>query len=285
MIKMTRLLFALKPDERYAAFHERALFNHILASIDPEDGRVCYMVPVGPNVTHEYQGMMQSFTCCVGSGMESHALHGDGIYYESGDKLWINLYVPSTADWKSADAKVSMETVFPEGNTATFKLALAQPKQLTLAFRRPAWAGEGFSVSVNGEAIKDLSAAGSYVELKRNFKSGDTVNLSLPKVLHTEPLPDNAHRVALMWGPLVLAGDMGPEQRRGRGQGGGATTRPAATMPSFATKDQPIINWLKPASDKPATFRGAIIGRDGEIELVPFYRLHRRTYSLYWDLK
>jgi DUF1680 family protein len=86
MLKPPRL-FAW-PDAHYADFHERALFNHILASIDPNDGRTCYMVPVGRSVQHEYQNMLRSFTCCVGSGMESHALHGDGIYYESDDRLW-----------------------------------------------------------------------------------------------------------------------------------------------------------------------------------------------------
>ncbi len=73
------------------------------------------MVPVGRGVRHEYQDMMRSFTCCVGSGMESHALHGDGIYYEAGDRLWVNLYVPSTADWKTAGVQLAMETDLPRG--------------------------------------------------------------------------------------------------------------------------------------------------------------------------
>ena len=50
--------------------------------MDPEDGATCYMVPVGQGVSREYQNMLADFTCCVGSGMESHALHGDGIYFE-----------------------------------------------------------------------------------------------------------------------------------------------------------------------------------------------------------
>ncbi len=125
MLKMTRRLFAIHPDIKYAEFEERALFNHILASMDPQDGRTCYMVPVGRGVRHEYQEMFRSFTCCVGSGMESHSLHGDGIYYESGDRLWINLYVPSTANWKAAGAIVTMTTSFPEGDAATVKLNVA----------------------------------------------------------------------------------------------------------------------------------------------------------------
>src|ERR1041385_2784837 len=101
MLKMTRKLFALWPDPHYADFHERALFNHILGSIDPENGSTCYMVCVGQSGhQREYADMFQSFTCCVGSGMESQALHGDGIYYESADHFWINLYAPSTAESK-----------------------------------------------------------------------------------------------------------------------------------------------------------------------------------------
>ena len=85
MVKLSRLLFALQPDERIVAFHERALFNHVLASINFNDGQLCYMVPVGLGVTHEYQG--NGFTCCVGTGLENQALHGDGIYSEAAREI------------------------------------------------------------------------------------------------------------------------------------------------------------------------------------------------------
>jgi len=278
MLKMTRRLFAIHPDIKYAEFEERALFNHILASMDPEDGRTCYMVPIGRGVRHEYQDMFRSFTCCVGSGMESHSLHGDGIYYESADRLWINLYVPSTADWKAAGATVTMDTTFPEGDTASVKLTLQRPKTLTLALRRPLWAGDGFAVKVNGQSVRGLSGPGSYVELKRTWQTGDTASLVLPKRLHIEGLADNARRAALMWGPLVLAGDLGPE-RRGESK----------ESPSLVTADKPLTEWLQPERDNLGVFRTVGVGRDtngqaSEVEFVPFYRLHRRTYSVYWDL-
>lgn len=274
MLKMTRRLFALRPNVAYAEFHERALFNHILASLDPEDGRTCYMVPVGRGVRHEYQDMLRSFTCCVGSGMESHALHGDGIYYESGDRLWVNLYAPSTAEWKAAGARLTMETDFPEGESATLTMALAQPREFTLALRRPSWAGVGFAVTINGEAVKDLPEPGSYVALRRIWKSGDRVSLVLPKTLHLEPTPDNPRVAAVLWGPLTLAGDLGPERNTRR-------------VPVFVTAERPVAEWLKPSSDKPGGFHAAARDtddRETNVELVPFYRLHRRAYSVYWDL-
>ena len=100
----------------------------------------------------------------------------------------------------------------------------------------------------------------------------------LPKQLHVEGLPDNQRRAALLWGPLVLAADMGPERR-------GSPTE----TPSLVTEEKPLTEWLQPARDNLGVFRTVGVGRnaDGqasEVEFVPFYRLHRRTYSIYWDL-
>lgn len=298
MIKMTRKLFALHPDIKYAEFHERALFNHILASMDPEDGSTCYMVPVGRGVQREYQDMFRSFTCCVGSGMESHALHGDGLYYESsdkrfGDKLWVNIYAPSTARWEAAGVDLTMDTNFPEGEAATLKLTLKAPKQFALALRRPSWAGEGFAVKVNGQSVKQLPAPGSYVELKRKWKSGDAIALTLPKRLWLEPLPDNKRVTAIMWGPLALAADLGPERARGRGaQGSGQASRQTGgqagaqpiNVPSLVAAERPLSEWIKVVIDKPGNFRTNGVGREQDVELASFYRLRRRAYSIYFDL-
>ena len=277
MLKFARTLFAVRPDARYAEFEERALFNHILASIDPQDGRTCYMVPVGRGVTREYQDMFDGFTCCVGSGMESHALHGDGLYHASadGDKLWVNVYAPSTAEWAKRGAKLAVITDFPEGETATLKLSLASPQKFTLALRRPSWAEKGFAVSLNDEPVATPAVVAGYAELTREWRDGDQIALTLPKTLRAEPLPDNPRRVALLWGPLVLAGDLGPEERHAAA---------AARPPVFVSDDAEISAWLRPVADRPGVFRSVGAGREQDVELTPFYRLHRRTYAVYWDL-
>jgi DUF1680 family protein len=277
MIKFARTLFSTQPDVRYADYHERALLNHILASQDPDDGRVCYMVPVGRGVQHEYQGKFQSFTCCVGSAMESHALHADGLYYESPDKLWVNLYAPSTADWKSTGVKIETVTDLPIGQTATIKLTPQAAKKFTLALRRPYWAGAGFGVKVNGAAFKTSAQPDSYIEITRTWKAGDTVELVLPKTLRKEPLKDNPNRFAVMWGPLVLAGDLGAAAQ-------GRPTAPLPSAPVLVAADQPLANWLKPVEGKPGTFRTTGVGLKEEIDFVPFYQVPRRRYAVYWDM-
>jgi hypothetical protein len=82
-----------------------------------------------------------------------------------------------------------------------------------------------------------------------------------------------------MWGPLVLAGDLGPERRGGAGE----------QVPSFVTAEKPLAEWLQPVRDNLGVFRTSGVGRTPddqakEVEFVPFYRLHRRTYGVYWDL-
>ena len=276
MIKMSRKLFALRPDEHYAAFHERALYNHILASIDPEDGRTCYMVPVGRGVQHEYQDMDESFTCCVGSGMESHAIHGYGLYYEAGNRFWVNLYAPSTAQWQAAGVSLTMATDLPLGDHAKLALTLKAPRAFTLNLRRPAWAAKGFTVTVNGQEVNDLPKDVAYVEVSRTWKTGDVVELNLPKTLRLEALPDNPRRAAILWGPLVLAGDLGQEENFEAWKEG--------SVPVLLAAERPLEEWLKPVPGQPGHFRTEGAGYPGEVSLVPFFALHRRTYAVYFDL-
>jgi hypothetical protein len=218
--------------------------------------------------------------------MESHALHGDGLFYESGDRLWVNLYAPSTADWASAGVKISMESSFPEGGDASLSFAAPEPRRFTLALRRPSWAGEGFAVKVNGAPLPAVRAPGGYVEITRTWTTGDRVDITLPKALRLEPLPDNPDRVAIMWGPLVLAGDLGPmPTRRGRGETAASSPAPGRpAVPVLVPPERDVSKWLAPVDGKPGTFTTSGVGRDRDVEFVPFYRLHRRVYGAYWDL-
>lgn len=306
MIKLTRRLFSLRPDALYADFHERALFNHILASTDTEHYATSYMVPVGRGVQQEYQDMQRSFTCCVGTGMESHALHGYGLYYESPDTIWVNLYAPSTGQFTTANATLVMETGFPDGDNAKLTLALPSAKEFMLALRRPVWAGDAFAVRVNGESIpqpalaslRDLAAGGrggapgmeatqasSYVELRRTWKSGDVVELVMPKSVRLEPTPDNRSVAAIVWGPLVLAGDHGAARQGRRNKAA------APPIPALVAADKPLDSWIVPAGARAGDFQAKDVARafgtndaPASVALAPFYRTQRRTYSVYFDV-
>jgi hypothetical protein len=135
--------------------------------------------------------------------------------------------------------------------------------------------------------VKKPGPAGSYVRVQRKWKTGDKVELTLPKALRLEPLPDNPDRAAILWGPLVLAGDLGPMPERRPRQKSGEAPAPAAprpTAPVIVTAAASVGDWVKPAEGPSGVFRTDGVGRDRDVELVPFYRLHRRTYAAYWDI-
>src|SRR6516162_6631599 len=203
--------------------------------------------------------------------MESHALHGYGIYYESADTLWVNLFVPSTAQF-TAGVQLKVDTGFPDGDDATITLSVPIPRMFTLAVRRPVWAGDGFEIKVNGIRVEqpqlarlhDATAGGrgaspgneavsrqasSYVELKRTWKTGDTIELGLPKSLRLEPTPDNRQVAAIMWGPLVLAGDLGPRRERREAENRTAETNPQ--VPALVAAGRPPAEWVVPAGGRP----------------------------------
>jgi hypothetical protein len=223
------------------------------------------------------------FTCCTGSSMESHALHGDGIYHEDGDSLWISLYAPSTAEWREAGVKVTVDTGFPIGDSATISVATAAPREFSMRLRRPSWVVD-FGVEVNGRPVEVpavVSSQSDFVEILREWRDGDRVVVALPKSLRLEPLVDNPGRAAVLWGPLVLAADLGAEDSPAvRGLEDGRIEG----VPVFVAGGLEPGEWLKPVGGQPGRFRTEGVGRPRDAEFVPFYQLHRRLYAAYVDL-
>jgi len=125
------------------------------------------------------------------------------------------------------------------------------------------------------------AAPGSYVEIAREWRTGDTVALTLPKALRVERLSDDPKRAAVLWGPLVLAGDLGSQPRQAEeGDGDGPET--ASTASPVLVTERPVQEWLKPEPGRPGAFRATGVGAD--VVLTPFYTTHRRVYTAYWDL-
>jgi DUF1680 family protein len=113
MLKLTRHLFLWAPWSEYADYYERALFNHILASQNPDTGMMFYFAPLN-GAAKSFGTPEDSFWCCYGTGIENHAKYGDSIYFHDGGRgLFVNLLVPSELTWKEQGLTVRQETRFP----------------------------------------------------------------------------------------------------------------------------------------------------------------------------
>lgn len=269
MLKLTRHLFEWDPKAEYFDFYERAHLNHILASQDPRSAGVTYFMPLGTGEERRYSSLWTDWTCCHGSGMENHTKHADSIYFhESDKKLYVNLFIPSELNWSGLSVK--LETKFP--NDGAVKLTIGADRHFELAVRHPGWATESFDILVNGKKEIKTAKPSSYALIERDWKKGDVVEFKLPMKLHTEPMPDNENRVAILYGPVVLAAEMGDEK----------SLKPRTPV-LLASGDDPS-KWLTRSSKGPLAFVTSGVGKPNELTFVPFYAVDHQRYGVYFDL-
>lgn len=287
MLKLTRHVFAWEPSAQAMDFYERALFSHVLASQDPKTGMPFYFASLKPGHFKSYSTPTDSFWCCTGTGMENHAKYADTIYFHSDDALYVNLFIASELTWKDKGVVMRQETEFPEKETAQLTLKCAKPVELTLKIRRPAWAAE-FAVQVNGKAAKLSPQADGYVELRRAWKNGDKVEVRMPMALRMEAMPDNPRVVAVLYGPVVLAGELGTA---GLEKISPYVTKqldlerhPVPDIPTLVSEPGNLLAHIEPVAGKPLTFRTKGIGQPKDVTLIPYYRLHHQRLAVYWPL-
>jgi DUF1680 family protein len=295
MLKLTRHLFAWNPSAETMDFYERALLNHILGSQDPKTGGVLYYCPLKPGAFKTFSTADDSFWCCVGTGMENHAKYNDSIYFHSPaaanapPALYVNLFIPSELTWSAQAVKVRQVTRFPEEDSTALTFTAARPVRLALKVRYPSWATSGITVTLNGQPQAIDAKPGSYVTVDREWKSGDTLNVRLPMSLHMEGLPDDPHYQALMYGPVVLAGDLGTaglDKVNRYGPSAPPVGRvPPIDVPSFvAESPQQVVAHVKPVAGKPLTFQTSGLAQPHEVTLIPLYKTFEPRYTVYWTM-
>lgn len=274
MLKLSEHLFEWNAGADIADFYERALFNHILASQNPENGNVTYNLSLKMGGFKYFQDP-GDFTCCIGSGMENHSKYGKNIYYHSNKELFIFQYIASDVTWKEKGISVLQETKYPEEQGTLLKFRCKKPVKLTVQIRYPHWAANGIEITVNNKPLKISSLPGSFVPVTGMWKSGDEIKVKIPFSLRTETMPDDSNRVAFLYGPLVLAGDLGPLSD--------TIKKESNYVPVLAHKKQ-LDDWIKEEPGKVATFVTVNSGQPRDIELKPFYKIYNRRYSVYWDI-
>ena len=269
MLKLTRRLFAAEPRAAYFDYYERAHLNHILAQHRPADGMFAYMVPLMSGAAREWSEPFDSFWCCVGTGMESHAKHGDSIFWQDEETLYINLFIPSSLDWAERGARIALDTDYPFGERVALRIAAIERREpFAVAMRLPSWC-EAPSAQVNGKEIPVVRDADGYLRLRRGWKAGDIVELVLPQILRLDSTPDDPATVALLRGPLVLAADLGPAGAQFEGP-----------EPALVAAD-PIVT-ISPVDQAAARYGSRGSGRPADLAFAPFFSLYDRRTAVYF---
>jgi len=145
---------------------------------------------------------------------------------------------------------------------------------MTLHFRYPYWAENGMEMLVNGKKIDINQSNGSYVTMNRIWGNGDKIQINLPFSFRLESMPDNKSKAAVLYGPLVMAGELGSENHK--------VSRGDFFVPVMISQDKNIADWMIP-DETPLTFRTIDAAKPADITFYPFYKMHNKRYSIYWD--
>ena len=273
MLKLTRQLYSWSPDGALFDYYERAHLNHVMAAQDPKTAGFTYMTPLLTGAVRGYSTPADdAFWCCVGTGMESHAKHGESIFWEGdagkGKALLVNLYIPAEATWRARGASLVLATKYPFEGTSTLTLAkLGTPGHFPIALRVPNWAAGKALVTVNGAQVRPAFARG-YAIVERRWKAGDSLAITLPLDLRIEPTPGDDKTIAILRGPMVMAADLG-------------STEGNWSSPDPALVGDDLLARFTPAA-QPATYTTSGIARPADLTFVPFYRQYERRSAVYF---
>lgn len=294
MLKLTEDLNRVKPNGMYGDFYETAMFNHILSAQHPQHGGYVYFTSARPRHYRNYSAPNEAMWCCVGTGMEDHGKYGQFVWtHDKGvkaedDALYVNLFVASELNWKDRKMVIRQQTAFPYAETSVVEVAKGKGTFI-LKVRKPSWC-ENFTVKGVGFDADSYEENG-FVCMKRKWKKGDQVKISMPMHAYIKPMINVPQYVTIMYGPILLGMKTGTEDMRSLiaddsrfGQYAGGKKLALDEAPILLPKHlDDIAKNLKPVPGKPLHFKLATHMEntiDGELQ--PFFEIHDSRYMMYW---
>lgn len=214
MLKLTEDLNRVNHQGMYGDFYETAMFNHILSAQHPEHGGYVYFTSARPRHYRNYSAPNKAMWCCVGTGMENHGKYGQFIWtHDKGmktedDALYVNLFVASELNWKERKMVLRQQTAFPYAETSNIEVTKGKGV-FTLKIRKPLWC-DNFTVKGVGFIVDSYEENG-FVCIKRKWKKGDKVEISMPMHAYIKPMINVPQYVAIMYGPILLGMKSGTE--------------------------------------------------------------------------
>jgi DUF1680 family protein len=283
MMKLSRHVYGWTVDPKVMDYYERLLFNVRLGTQD-RNGMLMYYVSLQPGKWKTFGTEFGAFWCCTGTGVEEFAKSNDTIYFHDAESLYVNLFIGSEVQWTEKNLTLVQDTNFPQEEATTLTIRAPSPTIFSLKIRIPYWATRGVSIHVNGQPQHIASAPSTYAELRRKWREGDKVEIAFPMSLHASPLPDDHTIQAAMYGPLVLAAQMGKEgltEQMIYGDSGPFTEhqKEISMLELTVARGAGPEKSLEPVPGESLRFQTT--GHNEAVSLMPLYQFMDERYSVY----
>lgn len=286
MMKLAEHMFLWEKNSEYADYYERAFYNHILASQDPDTGAKTYFVSTYPGHFKVYGTEENSFWCCVGTGMENPGRYNRFIYYIENNDLYINMFIPSTLACAEKGLKLSQKTQFPYADTSEIEILQSSGSVLNIKIRVPYWIDGELTATVGDKVYRTREKG--YLNISRMWQKGDKIIINTPMKLHQYTSKESLNKISLMYGPVVLAAALGRESFPPEdivADHLSLMSWEGIDVPRILTDKDDITQWIRPVDKQALTFEidKGITSDNQTIPLKPFYDIHHERYTIYFD--
>ena len=285
MMRLSEHLFAWKHDSAYMDWYEKALYNHILGQQEPETGAKMYFVSLLQGHHRVYEQKDKSWWCCTGTGMENPGRYTRCAYYEDGDDLYVNLYMPGTYEWEEKGLTFTVETTYPYSDKVQIKVAGTGSANINL--RAPSWLESDMTVKADNKTY--ISKGGEYLAISNEWKDGDIIDITIPMsvTVYNSRIDGQA---AYQYGPVVLAADLGSvSDVSGVNEYISNETKidsVTADVPYIVGNSSNLDKYIDTVDTDKLMFKikaeNSSTGKD--IELKPFYEIHHSFYTVYFNV-
>ena len=287
MLKLTRLLHFHQPQRvDLLDYYERTLFNQMLGEQDPTSphGFNCYYTGLSAGAFKReplnyfpggnpdiYATDWDSFTCDTASGLETQAKFADTIYTRDADGIYVNLFIPSQV--RTRGLVLRQATGFPD-DPVTRLSVVSGAATMTLRVRVPNWVAGPPLIRLNDLTIPAPATVGfstappsaqtsGWIAIRRWWRTGDILEVTLPMQLAFEPTPDHPSVQAAVYGPVVLSGIY--------------ATNPGDLTPVLDTAS------VRRTATQPMAFEAATKTHGKPLRLIPVARAAHEYYTVYWQ--
>ena len=282
MLKLTRDLFKITGDTKYADYYENTFINAILSSQNPETGMTTYFQPMATGYFKVYSTPTDHFWCCTGSGMENFSKLSDSIYFYNSDSLFVNRFTSSKASWQEKGLEITQIADFPN-----VKFTINGSATAKIVLRVPDWTNNP-TVKINGVKT-DYKAKNNLIIFEKDWNN-DTIEYTLPMQITVHKLPDNENAVAFKYGPWVLSANMGTNKME-TGVTGVNVTIPMedeTISDVLVIENDTIENWLKNINEnlekEENSLNFTLKGTNQNLVFSLHYKQHTNRYGIYFKL-
>jgi hypothetical protein len=285
MSKLSKELFKLTGDVKFADFYENTFINAILSSQNPETGMTMYFQPMATGYFKVYGTPFDSFWCCTGTGMENFTKLGEGIYFKDGGDILVAKYISSVLSLAERGIRIEQEFYHCEGGfKAEFSIRSREDAEFGMLFRIPDWASGEFEIvpPIAGKVSDRI------LKIRKIWRDGEKIEIFFPAKVNVSRLPDNPSAVAFKYGPYVLSAGLGREDMEPSctGVSVAIATRSIEVKDIITVKGMDREEWLSKIGEnlqkKSGELAFVLKNAEDELEFSPHFKRHGERYGIYW---